>query len=144
MVTFYESFKSQAGVIVPVLSSGVILIGLNIYTLIKSDIPDETSKKIRYAELFFSFVLSSPILLFMSIVIYDSIKYGFIFKNPIGTLFGLLVPLLTPFGLTVIKGFIQNKEYVRYLSIPTTIITAYTMMYIFLFAFKGTLGMKRK
>ena len=144
MVTFYESFKSQAAAIVPILSSGVILIGLNVYSLIKLDIPDETSKKIRYAELVFSFIASSLILLLVYVIIHQEITYGMFFKRPITTL-SLLLPLLcSPFGLSVIKGFIQNKEYVRYLSIPTAIITAYTMIYTFVFAFRGTLGIKRK
>lgn len=139
--TFYDSFKAQSGTVLPIFLSGLILIGLNIYTMIKSE-TDEHNKTILYTELVCSFIVSIIPLLFMSVLIYQDLRYGLIFKNPLGFISAICMVLFSPFGLTVIKGIIQNKEYIKYVSLATVLSTMYSMMFTFVAAFRGTLTKK--
>lgn len=139
--TFYDSFKAQSGTIVPIFLSGLILIGLNIYTLIASD-TDEVNKTILYTEFVCSFIVSILILLFMSVVIYQDLRYGLIFKNPVGFISAVSMLLCSPFGLTILKSVIENKEYIKYISFATVLSTIYSMMFTFVASFRGTLTRK--
>jgi hypothetical protein len=95
--------KSQSGTVIPIFVSGLILIGLNIYDLIKEE-------NNVYVELFFSFIASSLILLYMSYFIKDILFYPR--HSNIGQLLiPLCVILISPFGLTVIKTFLKDEQY---------------------------------
>jgi len=121
---------SQNIKVILILLSGLILIGLNIYTFVKSDIPDEDRKYILYTEIPLSFIASYVILLFMSYIII----YNNILKDPFGFFVALLVIVSSPFSLTIVKSVIQNKESDKYLSIPIIIITFCTMFFTFMAA----------
>jgi hypothetical protein len=135
--TFYESFKSQSGTVIPIFLSGLIVIVLNAYTLVKSDISDKDTKNILYAEIIFSFIVSYVILLFMSYIFRDFYWYGGFFKFPFPfiLLFALIVILCTPFSLSLIKGYLQNKEYNKYLSVAIILSTVCVSYVIFGLAF---------
>jgi len=139
--TFYDSFKAQSGTIIPIFLSGLILIGLNIYTLVASE-TEEVNKTILYTELVCSFIVSIILLLFMSVLIYQDLTYGIIFKNPVGFISAVFILLCSPFGLTIIKSVIQNQEYITYISIATILSTVYNMMFTFVASFRGTLTKK--
>ena len=130
---------SQNIKVILILLSGLILIVLNIYTFVKSDIPDEHRKYILYTEIPLSFIASYVILLFMSYIIIDyTRRYVNLLKNPFGFFAALLVILSSPFSLTIVKSVIQsviqNKESDKYLSIPIIIITFCTMFFTFMAA----------
>jgi len=121
---------SQNIKIILILLSGLILICLNIYTFVKSDIPHEHRNYILYTEIPLSFIASYVILLFMSYIII----YNNILKDPFGFFVALLVIVSSPFSLTIVKSVIQNKESDKYLSIPIIIITFCTMFFTFMAA----------
>ena len=118
-----------------ILLSGFILISLNIYTLVKSDITYEDRKYILYTEIPLSFIASSVILLFMYYVISDyTLRYNNILKDPFGFFGALFVILSSPFSLTIVKAVIQDKESYKYLSISTIISAIYSMFFTFMAA----------
>jgi hypothetical protein len=138
-LTFYESFKSQSLLIVPIFLSGLILISLNIYTLVKTDV-SETDKYILYSEVFFSFIASSALLLWMSATLILSMFSPNIFKNITilyMVLYALFLILSSPFVLTIIKASLQDKEADKYLSISIVLSTSFSMFYTLMLAFGG-------
>jgi hypothetical protein len=136
--TFYDSFKKQSGTVVPIFISGIILIALNIYDLIK-----EEYEKTIYAELFFSFIASSIILLYMSFLIFEVlsrspyINLGFF-------LFGLFNIIISPFGLTVIKTLVKDLKSKNYASMLIISLTMYSLYYTFMMAFGGFFRPRRR
>jgi hypothetical protein len=137
--TFYDSFKSQSGTIVPIFLSGILFISLNTYTLIQSDsISDETNTRILYVELVCSFITSAAVLLFTSRVLYEILGDGLIFKKPYVIVIPIVLLLTTPFSLTIIKGTIENREYVKYLSISSILSAVLNLYTTFVGAFHGT------
>jgi len=136
-LTFYESFKSQSLSIVPIFLSGLILIGLNIYRLVKTDV-SERDKYILYSEVFFSFIASSALLLWMSATLLLSMFSPNIFKNIkilYMVLYALFLILSSPFILTIIKASLQDKEADKYLSISIVLSTSFSMFYTLMLAF---------
>jgi len=127
--TFYDSFKNQSGTVVPIFVSGLILIGLNIYNLIK-----EKHKEIVYAELFFSFIASFIILLYMSFII-SEVLFRSTYINLGFLLFALFNIIISPFGLTVIKTLVKDEQYKNYISMGIIPITMFTLYFTFIMAF---------
>lgn len=107
--TLWDSFKRQGPSLAPVLISAAVLIGLNVYTLIKADtISQEDQTTIMYTELVLSFIASTYVfLLFM-----------FVLTAPVYIITLLLV---SPFGLTcirtILQAYAQNKTYDDVLSV---------------------------
>jgi len=107
--TLWDSFKVQGPSLAPVLISAAVLIGLNVYTLIKADtISQEDQTTIMYTELVLSFIASTYVfLLFM-----------FVLTAPVYIITLLLV---SPFGLTcirtILQAYAQNKTYDDVLSV---------------------------
>lgn len=136
-MTLYKSFKSQSTVIVPILLSGLILIGLNLYTLINKE--TENHKNIVHAEVFFSFFISLVVLMYMGFALYfilSSPKYflKYFSRNIFFTLYALFLILTSPFVLTIAKEFTDN-QYHKYLSITTILSTLFSIYYTLLAAF---------
>jgi hypothetical protein len=136
--TFYDSFKNQSGTVVPIFISGIILIALNIYDLIK-----EEYEKTIYAELFFSFIASSIILLYMSFLIFEVL-----FRSPYINLgfflFGLFNIIISPFGLTVIKTLVKDLKSKNYASMLIIPLTMYSLYYTFMMAFRTFFRPRRR
>jgi len=139
-LSFYDSFKKQISILVPIFLSALILIYINLYTLANSDISDKDKQNISYAELFFSLIASSGVLYTVFMVLMLIITL-FSFKNfktilPF-ILYILLVIISSPFVLTIIKVSLQNKDYNKYLSIATVFTTICTMVFTLILAFGG-------
>ena len=136
-LTLYESFKSQSVSIVPIFLSGLILISLNIYRLVKTDV-SETDKYILYSEVFFSFIASSALLLWMSATLLLTMFSPNIFKNIkilYMVLYSLFLILSSPFVLTIIKVSLEDKQADKYLSISIVLSTSFSMLYTLMLAF---------
>jgi hypothetical protein len=118
----YLSLKSQATSLLPIFLSGIILIGLIIYDLKKTHVVSDYKKKvILYSEIVLSFIASFALLMYMYYLLYPS--WFIIF--PLGLI------LTSPFGLTIIRVFLQNKSYDMPLSILTIISTLFSMFFTF-------------
>ena len=138
-ITLYQSFKNQSNVIVPILLSGLILIGLNLYTLINKE--KENHKNIVHAQVFFSFFVSFAVLIFMGIILFFGLRSLFILNYPkhfsrtlFNVLYSLFIILTSPFVLSIAKEFTDN-QYHKYLSIATIFSTFYSIYYTLVIAF---------
>jgi hypothetical protein len=134
---FYDSFKRQSPIIVPIMLSGLILIGLNLYTLINKEI--ENHKNIVHAEVFFSFFISLVVLIYMGMMLFFTLSSPKYFlkhfsKNIYYVLYALFLILTSPFVLTIAKEFTENK-YHKYLSITTIFSTFFSIYYTLVVAF---------
>ena len=104
-----------------ILLAGIILIGLIIYDLKKSDTFSEDKKKnILYIEIFLSFIASSILLLWMTYFL-----RSFIIN------YSLVLILTSPFSLLIIRSFLQNKSYIKFISILTIISTLFSMYFTY-------------
>ena len=110
-----------------ILLAGIILIGLIIYDLKNSDTFSEDKKKnILYIEIFLSFIASSVLLLWMTYFLRgDFIPPLFII------IYSLVLILTTPFSLLIIRSFLQNKSYIKFISILTIISTLFSMYFTY-------------
>jgi hypothetical protein len=110
-----------------ILLAGIILIGLIIYDLKNSDTFSEDKKKnILYIEIFLSFIASSVLLLWMTYFLRgDFIPPLFII------IYSLVLILTTPFSLLIIRSFLQNKSYIKIISILTIISTLFSMYFTY-------------
>ena len=110
-----------------ILLAGIILIGLIIYDLKNSDTFSEDKKKnILYIEIFLSFIASSVLLLWMTYFLRgDFIPPLFII------IYSLVLILTSPFSLLIIRSFLQNKSYIKFISILTIISTLFSMYFTY-------------
>lgn len=110
--------------------SGIILIGLNVYTITSDKISDNLEKTIKYSEIPFSFMVSLPMLVmfFVSLLF---ISQNILKKiNMDGIIFSLFM-ICNPFFLTVIKTILQKKEYDKYFIGPIILSTGYSFFYTY-------------
>ena len=104
-----------------ILLAGIILIGLIIYDLKNSDTFSEDKKRnILYIEIILSFITSSVLLLWMTYFIRSGI-----------IIYSLVLILTTPFSLLIIRSFLQNKSYIKFISILTIISTLFSMYFTY-------------
>ena len=104
-----------------ILLAGIILIGLIIYDLKNSDTFSEDKKRnILYIEIILSFITSSVLLLWMTYFIRSGI-----------IIYSLVLILTTPFSLLIIRSFLQNKSYIKFISILTIILTLFSMYFTY-------------
>jgi hypothetical protein len=109
-----------------ILLAGIILIGLIIYDLKNSDTFSEDKKRnILYIEIILSFITSSVLLLWMIYLIRDGFFSIFII------IYSLVLILTSPFSLLIIKSFLQNKSYIKFISILTIISTLFSMYFTY-------------
>ena len=109
-----------------ILLSGIILIGLILYDLKKSDTFSEDKKRnILYIQIILSFITSSVLLLWMIYLIRDGFFSIFII------IYSLVLILTSPFSLLIIKSFLQNKSYIKFISILTIISTLFSMYFTY-------------
>ena len=110
-----------------ILLAGIILIGLIIYDLKNSNTFSEDKKKnILYIEIFLSFIASSILLLWMTYFLRgDFIPPLFII------IYSLVLILTTSFSLLIIRSFLQNKLYIKIISILTIISTLFSMYFTY-------------
>jgi hypothetical protein len=104
-----------------IILAGIILIGLILYDLKNSDTFSEDKKRnILYIEIILSFIASSVLLLWMTYFI----RAGII-------IYSLVLILTTPFSLLIIRSFLQNKSYIKFISILTIISTLFSMYFTY-------------
>jgi len=110
-----------------ILLAGIILIGLILYDLKNSDTFSEDKKRnILYIEIILSFIASSVLLLWMTYFLRgDFIPPLFII------IYSLVLILTTPFSLLIIRSFLQNKSYIKFISILTIISTLFSMYFTY-------------
>ena len=110
-----------------ILLAGIILIGLIIYDLKNSDTFSEDKKRnILYIEIILSFIASSVLLLWMTYFLRgDFIPPLFII------IYSLVLILTSPFSLLIIRSFLQNKSYIKIISILTIISTLFSMYFTY-------------
>ena len=65
----------------------------------------------------------------MSYVLRDFFMYGGFFKYPFPLFYALILILSSPFSLSLIKTYLQNKEYNKYLSIAIILSTIYSLVF---------------
>ena len=109
-----------------ILLAGIILIGLIIYDLKNSDTFSEDKKRnILYIEIILSFIASSVLLLWMTYFLRGDFMSLFII------IYSLVLILTTPFSLLIIRSFLQNKSYIKFISILTIISTLFSMYFTY-------------
>lgn len=109
-----------------ILLAGIILIGLILYDLKNSDSFSEDKKRnILYIEIILSFITSSVLLVWMTYLIRDGFFSFFII------IYSLVLILTTPFSLLIIRSFLQNKSYIKMISILTIISTLFSMYFTY-------------
>ena len=110
-----------------ILLAGIILIGLILYDLKNSDSFSEDKKRnILYIEIILSFITSSVLLLWMTYFLRgDFIPPLFII------IYSLVLILTSPFSLLIIRSFLQNKSYIKFISILTIISTLFSMYFTY-------------
>ena len=135
--TLWDSFKAQSATLVPIFLAGIVLIGLNIYTLVTSEQPNE------YLELFLALLVSATPVIFGFIMIPLGILGGSVWL----VLLSILMIVFSPIGLTLMK--MNNPDAMSFLTILSTtqamsilIIasTAYSMFYECVLSFRGLLS----
>ena len=114
-----------------ILLAGIILIGLIIYDLKKSDTFSEDKKFFLYIEIFVSFIASFVLLLWMTYFFRGDFKSSFIIIYSLA----LVLILTSPFSLLIIRSFLQNKSYIKIISILTIISTLFSMYFSYRAAF---------
>ena len=109
-----------------ILLAGIILIGLILYDLKNSDTFSEDKKRnILYIEIILSFIASSVLLLWMTYFLRGDFMSLFII------IYSLVLILTTPFSLLIIRSFLQNKSYIKFISILTIISTLFSMYFTY-------------
>ena len=109
-----------------ILLAGIILIGLILYDLKNSDTFSEDKKRnILYIEIILSFITSFVLLVWMTYLIRDGFFSVFII------IYSLVLILTTPFSLLIIRSFLQNKSYIKIISILTIISTLFSMYFTY-------------
>ena len=109
-----------------ILLAGIILIGLILYDLKNSDTFSEDKKRnILYIEIILSFITSFVLLVWMTYLIRDGFFSVFII------IYSLVLILTTPFSLLIIRSFLQNKSYIKFISILTIISTLFSMYFTY-------------
>ena len=137
--TLWDSFKAQSATLVPIFLAGIVLIGLNVYTLVTSEQPNE------YLELFLALLVSATPVIFGFIMIPLGILGGSVWL----VLLSILMIVFSPIGLTLMKMNIHDPDAMSFLTILSTteamsilIIasTAYSMFYECVLSFRGLLS----
>ena len=109
-----------------ILLASIILIGLILYDLKNSDTFSEDKKRnILYIEIILSFITSFVLLQWMTYLIRDGFFSVFII------IYSLVLILTTPFSLLIIRSFLQNKSYIKIISILTIISTLFSMYFTY-------------
>jgi len=135
--TLWDSFNAQSSTLVPILLAGIGLIGLNVYTLVTSEQPNE------YLELFLALLVSAIPVLFGLIMLPIGLLSGSVWV----VLTSILMIVFSPIGLTLMK--IHNSDIMSSLTILSTAeamsvlviaSTAYSMLYVGAVSFRGLLS----
>jgi|LauGreDrversion2_3_1035106.scaffolds.fasta_scaffold09271_2 hypothetical protein len=135
--TLWDSFNAQSSTLVPIFLAGIVLIGLNVYTLVTSEQPNE------YLELFLALLVSTTPVLFGLIMLPIGLLSGSVWV----VLTSILMIVFSPIGLTLMK--INNPDAMSFLTILSTAeamsilviaSTAYSMLYVSAVSFRGLLS----
>ena len=135
--TLWDSFNAQSSTLIPILLAGIVLIGLNVYTLVTSEQPNE------YLELFLALLVSATPVLFGLIMLPIGLLSGSVWV----VLTSILMIVFSPIGLTLMK--IHNPDIMASLTILSTAeamsvlviaSTAYSILYVGAVSFRGLLS----
>ena len=135
--TLWDSFNAQSSTLVPILLAGIVLIGLNVYTLVTSEQPNE------YLELFLALLVSAIPVLFGIIML----PIGVLSRSIWVVLTSIVMIVFSPIGLILMK--INNPDAMSFLTILSTAeamsilviaSTAYSMFYVGAVSFRGLLS----
>lgn len=131
-----KQFMRNITLSLPILLAGIILIGTTLYRLVYSDnISEDIKKKLSYAEIPLSFVVSLFMLTYLAQMAFF-ILFGLPYSlNNIYLLFYLifLIIFTTPFIMTCIRAIIQEKININYhtgFSVAILLSTLYNMSII--------------
>jgi len=137
--TLWDSFKAQSSTLVPIFLAGIVLIGLNVYTLVTSEQPNE------YLELFLALLVSTTPVIFGFIMIPIGVLGGSVWL----VLLSILMIVFSPLGLTLMKINLHNSDIMssrtilstaEAMSILVIASTAYSMFYVGAVSFRGLLS----
>lgn len=108
--------------------ANIILIGLIIYEQKNEDtLSNDKKKNILYSELILSFIGSFVLLLWMSYLL----LIPFSNFSPFYFIYSLVLILTSPFGLIIIRSFLQNSTYIKNITIFLFFSILFNMMFIF-------------
>jgi hypothetical protein len=108
--------------------ANIILIGLIIYEQKNEDsLSNDKKKNIFYSELILSFIGSFVLLLWMSYLL----LIPFSNFSPFYFIYSLVLILTSPFGLIIIRSFLQNSVYIKNITIFLFFSILFNMMFIF-------------
>ena len=125
-ISLYSRLKYQLNVLVPIGIAGVILIGLIVFDIIYSDnlnLSKNSKRVVMWSELALSIVVSLFIIVFFFAIFSN-------FRGRFGSLHIWMIVLLftSPFMLSVIRSWINNRSYNVGLAILTILSTVYSVM----------------